>query len=94
MGLLGYDAMKTARQQICGLAAQALDLPAAQIRPEAPWEEYGGDSLAVVEMILSVQEHFRITLQAADLNQLKCLDDLVRVVERKIREDPDHAVKR
>ena len=94
MGLSGHDAMKTARQQICELAAQALELPAAQIRPEAPWEEYGGDSMAVVEMVLSVQEHFRIILQAADLDDLKCLDDLVRVVERKMRDEADRAAKR
>ena len=86
--------MKTTRQQICELAAEALELPAGQIRPEAPWEDYGGDSLAVVEMVLSVQEHFRITLQSADLDELKCLDDLVRVVERKTGEDPSHAAMR
>jgi acyl carrier protein len=86
--------MKPAREQICELAAQALELPVAQIRPEAPWEEYGGDSLAIVEVVLSVQEHFRITLQAADLDDLKCLDDLVRVVERKMKEDRDRAAKR
>ena len=76
--------MKTARQQIYEMAAEALEVPVGQIRPEAPWEEYGGDSLAVVEMVLSVQEHFRMTLQTADLDELKRLDDLVRVVERKL----------
>jgi len=86
--------MKAPRQQICEMAAEALDVPAGQIRPEAPWEDYGGDSLAVVEMVLSVQEHFRITLQSADLDELKCLDDLVRVVERKLGQDPGRFAKR
>ena len=76
--------MKTTREQICEMAAEALGLPAGQIRPEAPWEDYGGDSLSVVEIVLSVQENFRITLQTADLDELKCLDDLVRVIERKL----------
>ncbi len=86
--------MKTTRQQIYEMAAEALDVPTGQIQPEAPWEEYGGDSLAVVEMVLSVQEHFRITLQTADLDELKCLDDLVRVVERKLGEDPGRSARR
>ena len=86
--------MKTTRHQICEIAAQALELPAGQIRPEAPWEDYSGDSLAVVEIVLSVQEHFRITLNTADLDELKCLDDLVRVVERRMGEDPGRAAQR
>jgi acyl carrier protein len=86
--------MRSARQQIFELAAEALELPAAEIRPEAPWEEYGGDSLAIVEMVLSVQEHFCITLQAADLDAMQSLDDLVKVVERRMKEDPDRAPNR
>jgi acyl carrier protein len=80
--------MKTTRRQILDIAADALGLPAAGIRPEAPWEEYGGDSLAIVEMVLTVQEHFGITLQTAELTDLKCLDDLVRVVERRLDTEP------
>ena len=94
MGLSGYGAVKSTREQVRELAAQALEVPAAQVRPEAPWEEYSGDSLAIVEMVLSVQEHFSITLQTADLDDLQCLDDLVRVVERKMKEGPDRAAKR
>ena len=76
--------MKTPRQQIYDMAADALDIPADRIRPEAPWEEYGGDSLAIVELVLTVQEHFHLNLPATELTGLKCLDDLVRVVEGKV----------
>jgi acyl carrier protein len=57
--------MKTTRRQILDIAADALGLSAAEIRPEASWEEYGGHSLAIVAMLLTVQEHFRITLETA-----------------------------
>jgi acyl carrier protein len=86
--------MKTPRQQIYEMAAEALDVPSDQIRPEAPWEEYGGDSLAVVEMVLAVQEHFQITLQIAELEDMKCLDDLIRLVERRLSEDPGRSARR
>jgi acyl carrier protein len=76
--------MKTTREQVLEIAAECLELPAAQVRPDAPWEEYGGDSLAVVEMVLTVQEHFRISLETAELGELKSLNDLVRMVEQKL----------
>jgi acyl carrier protein len=74
----------TTREQILEIAAQSLELPPDQIRPDAPWEEYGGDSLAVVEMVLTVQEHFRISLETPELGELKSLSDLVRMVEQKL----------
>jgi len=76
--------MKTTREQVLEIAAQCLELPAAQVRLDAPWEEYGGDSLAVVEMVLTVQEHFQISLETAELGELKSLNDLVRMVEQKL----------
>ena len=76
--------MKTPREQILSLAAEALDMRVDQIQPDAPWQEYGGDSLAVVEMVLTVQEHFGIALETPELAGLMCMDDLVRVVERKL----------
>jgi len=75
--------MKTVRRQIYDMAAEALDLPVSKFRGDAPWEEYGGDSLAVVEMVLVVQEHYGLTLDGAELGRLKCLDDLVDIVEQK-----------
>src|SRR5215469_14346907 len=66
VGLSRNDAMKTTREQVLEIAAECLELPAAHLRPDAPWEEYGGDSLAVVEMVLTVQEHFRISLETAE----------------------------
>jgi acyl carrier protein len=86
--------MKTPRQQIYEMAAEALDVPYDQIRPEAPWEDYGGDSLAVVEMVLTVQEHFGIALDTTELEDMQCLNDLVRVVERKLGEDPGRSGRR
>jgi acyl carrier protein len=76
--------MKTTRQRILDIAAEGLGISAAEIQPEAPWEEYGGDSLAIVEMVLTVKEDFGITLKTSELTDLKCLDDLVRLVQRRL----------
>ncbi|MBZ5619994.1 MAG: acyl carrier protein [Acidobacteriia bacterium] len=86
--------MKTPRQQIYEMAAEALEVPFDQIRPEAPWEDYGGDSLAIVELVMAVQEHFSISLQAAEMEEMKCLNDLVRAVEQKLGEDPGLSARR
>ena len=86
--------MKTTRQRILDIAAEGLGVSAAEIQPEASWEEYGGDSLAIVEMVLTVQEDFGITLETSELTDLKSLDDLVRLVERRLDEGRGRSAKR
>jgi acyl carrier protein len=47
----------------------------------------GWDSLKQIEILIAVQEHFRIKFRTADLDNMNNIGDLVRVIAAKARSD-------
>jgi acyl carrier protein len=82
-------AMTTEQEVLAGLAASITRFagpPASQVTPEADLiEDLNIDSLAWVEIIVSVQEKFGIEIPDADLRGLRTVQDVVRYVQRAQR---------
>ena len=76
------------RNQIYDLAASVLDVPRNKLQPDARFESYQVDSLALVEFVFAVQERFRVDFEPTEFDGLRTLDDLVAAVERKRSEAP------
>jgi len=83
--------MKSIRQQIIEAVAVSFGVPVADLNPEAPWSQLS-DSLEVVELVMAIEEHFLIELPNEEVEAMKCLDDLIRAVERRLGDDPGDPV--
>ena len=84
MGLSGYDAgMKSIRDQVYNIIASALDVKWSDIRPTSSWDDYEADSLAVVELVFALEEHFGVSFEMVELERMKTVADAVRAIEQK-----------
>ena len=83
--------MKSIRQQIIEAVSVSFGVPVADLNPGAPWPQIS-DSLEVVEFVMAIEEHFEIELPDEEVVSMKCLDDLIRAVERRLDDDPGEAV--
>jgi acyl carrier protein len=45
----------------------------------------GWDSMKMITIILAVEQRFNITLHNRDINKLRCVGDLIAMVEQKSR---------
>src|SRR5260370_41125618 len=78
--------MKSIRQQIIEVVSVTLGVPVADLNPEAPWSQLSdSQDLEVVELVMAIEEGFEIELPD---EEMKCLDDLIRAVERRLDDDP------
>jgi acyl carrier protein len=72
------------RSRILQIASTAFSVPQGQIDTRAGWEDQQTDSFALVEVLVGVQEEFRIELQPADLRRIRNLEDMISLVEEKV----------
>jgi acyl carrier protein len=72
-------------RQVAEIVASALEIRRSDVRPDSTWDEYEADSLAIVELVYALEQHFGISLEIADLERIKSVADVVRVVESKVR---------
>ena len=76
--------MSDVRNEVFELIASTLDVRKSDITLDAKWEDQQADSFALVELLVGVQEKFRIRFDPRELRNLKSVGDMVRVVERKV----------
>jgi acyl carrier protein len=56
------------------------------ITPEKTLDELGADSLDAVEMILSLESEYKITIHDEDFENLKTIRDVVNLINKRIQE--------
>jgi acyl carrier protein len=76
--------MKAIERQVRELVASVLDIGTGDIRPDSTWDDYGADSLAVVELVYALEQHFALSFEMADLETVRNVADIVRVIEGKV----------
>lgn len=47
--------------------------------------DLGFDSIYAVEMILELEEHFGIKIEISEMDTMMTVEDVVKIVERKLR---------
>lgn len=68
------------------LAAERLDVPAATLQAASTLREAGIDSLAVIDLIVAIEERLGISFPERDLESMRSFDDLASAVERLLAE--------
>jgi maltose O-acetyltransferase len=75
---------RTLPEVVQGLVGNALDLAALPALDRGPAQLAQWDSLATLKIILALEEHFRVTLDERDIQEVENVGDLVAVVGRAL----------
>lgn len=70
---MGHDIAERVQQ----IVAEQLGIPRAEVTTSASFAELGADSLAVVELLLAVEEAFDLEITDADTLQLRTVGDAI-----------------
>ncbi len=67
-------------EKVAEILAEYKDIDAADIKMESTFEELGVDSLDTVELVMSFEEEFNVTIEMND--ELKTVGDIVKLIEK------------
>lgn len=70
-------------ERIRALIVKEFDLDEAKLKPESKLEDFGLDSLSVIEFMFTLENEFDITL-SEEREEVKTLADIVNMVDRSL----------
>jgi acyl carrier protein len=76
--------MRSIERQVCDIVTSALEVRPGDVRPDSTWDDYKADSLDIVELVFALEQHFGISFEIPELETIKTVADMVRVIERKV----------
>jgi acyl carrier protein len=69
-------------KQVIEIVASQLELEADQVKPESSFtEDLKADSLAVVELVLALEEAFGVEIPDEDTENIKTVKDAIEYIE-------------
>lgn len=71
--------------QIYTIICKKLRIKKRDIDPGAPWDSYGFDSLALVEMIAELCDHFKIQPDVDKMLDTVTVKDFVNYIRKEVR---------
>lgn len=81
---LEYESSGPVAERVVSILAEEVHKPADEITPELSLtDDLKLEELDVVELVLAVEEEFGITIEDAEVDQLRTVQDLIDLVERK-----------
>lgn len=73
-------------EKVKAILADQLNIKADKIKSESKIvEDLGADSLDVVEMLMSVEDKFEVSVSDEEAVNLKTVGDIVKLLESKIK---------
>ncbi len=69
-------------EKLRGIIADQLSIDEAVITEDTTLEDLGADSLALVELVMSVEEEFEIEIQDEDMENFKTVGDVLDYIEK------------
>lgn len=70
-------------EKVCKMLAEQLGIAEADIHPESDVvKDLGADSLDVVELLMSLEDEYGITLPEGDVEGLKTVQDIVDMMSK------------
>lgn len=73
-------------EKVCGMLAEQLGIPADSIRPESEViKDLGADSLDVVELMMTLENTYGITLSESDVEGVKTVQDIVDMMANYVK---------
>lgn len=71
--------------KIKGIIVDQLGVDSAAVKPEASFiEDLGADSLDIVELVMTMEEEFDLTIPDEDAETMKTVSDVVSYVKGKV----------
>lgn len=71
-------------QKVIEIVAQQLEIEADKIKPESSFtEDLKADSLAVVELVLALEEAFGVEIPDEDTENIKTVKDAIVYIEKR-----------
>jgi acyl carrier protein len=75
-------------EKITGIIAEQLDVKESEVAPEKSFtDDLGADSLAIVELVLALEEEFGIKIPDDQVDSIKTVGDAVEYIRRNNRSD-------
>lgn len=69
-------------EKIKGIIAEQLDVPTDDVSPEKSFtDDLGADSLAIVELVLALEEQFGIKIPDDKVDSIKTVGDAVEYIK-------------
>jgi acyl carrier protein len=70
-------------EKITGIIAEQLDVPTDEVSPEKSFtDDLGADSLAIVELVLALEEQFGIKIPDDKVDSIKTVGDAVEYIKQ------------
>ena len=70
-------------EKVKELVAEQLGISKDTIKPESNIiEDLGADSLDVIEMLMTLEDEYGITIPDEEINQVKTIEQIVALIER------------
>ena len=77
---------KTLMDEVCNAIAKQLRKPIAQVTAQTKLkEDLNADSLDLVELMMNLEERYKITIADEDLASLKTIQDVVTYIEKLVK---------
>ncbi len=70
-------------EKLTTIIADQLGIDEANITEDTTMEDLGADSLALVELVMSVEEEFEIQIEDEDMEKFKSVGDVLDYIESK-----------
>lgn len=69
-------------QKVIEIISQQLDVDVAEIKMEASFiDDLGADSLAIVELVLALEEEFQIEIPDEDTEKIQTVQDAISYIQ-------------
>ena len=71
------------KDRVIELLAADLDVPKTRIKGSSDIrEDLKADSLAIIDLIMDLEEEFGLKIEDADFEEIRTVDDLVKKIEK------------
>jgi acyl carrier protein len=72
------------RKAVTAMIAEGCGLRSTDIRSDRPLIEYGLDSVRAIDLLISIEERFELTIPEETARYLKTIDDIVGYMQDRL----------
>ncbi|XP_010555580.1 PREDICTED: acyl carrier protein 4, chloroplastic-like [Tarenaya hassleriana] len=77
-------------QRVCDIVREQLALPAdSQLTPESKFSALGADSLDTVEIVMTLEEQFEISVDESDAQDITTIQEAADLIEQLAEKKPE-----
>ncbi|WP_082772178.1 acyl carrier protein [Actinoplanes sp. TFC3] len=77
--------MIAVQESLFAILSEKMGIPSAELRPDTTFEDLDLDSLALIELSVSIQKSFGVVVDEMELSPERRLGEVVAVIDAKAR---------